>query len=200
MNRQLFDTYRRLLTIAEAGIFYGKDQFDQERYRELKEISLQLLSKVSENSFTDLQKITEKDEGYPTPKVDVRAFIQKEDKILLVQDAISEEWSLPGGYAEVGITPMENVRKEVFEETGLEVAVQELLAIFDTNLRGDIPQLFQYYKLVFRCEVLSGEFQENLETLQMDYFSLAELPALSKKRTTKEQLQQLVTTKELICQ
>ncbi|GMA47273.1 Nudix hydrolase [Tetragenococcus muriaticus PMC-11-5] len=129
--------------------------------------------------------------GYQTPKVDVRAWIIQDNKVLLVQDHKTHKWSLPGGYADVGYSPKENIRKEVYEETGLHVDVQQLKAIFDTNLRKDIPQAFQYYKFVFACEILSGSFTESLETSQMDYFSLDNLPVLSKKRTTKEQLIQL---------
>ncbi len=116
---------------------------------------------------------------------------------MLVQDRATKEWSLPGGYAEVGLTPKENIQKEVLEETGLHVAVGPLRAIFDTNLREDIPQLFQYYKLVFACEVISGAFAANSETVQSHYFELEDLPTLSMKRTTKEQLVQLVQDNQL---
>lgn len=124
-------------------------------------------------------------------------MIQKDEKILLVEDSLTKEWSLPGGYAEIGLTPRENIKKEVLEETGLLVEVKELRAIFDTNLRQDIPQVFQYYKLVFECEVLAGDFIKNSETSNSDYFALNELPKLSIKRTTKEQLEQLVNEKAL---
>jgi len=141
--------YQRMLSIAEAGLFYGKDVYDIERFQELKDIALTLLSETVDQENSVLKLYLDKQDGYPTPKVDVRALIRQEDKVLLVQDRATKEWSLPGGYAEVGLTPKENIRKEVLEETGLHVAVGPLRAIFDTNLREDIPQLFQYYKLVF---------------------------------------------------
>ena len=187
-----FRQYQRLLSIAEAGMFYGKDIYDIERFQELKELSLTLLSEVVDEDVTTLKVYLENQEGYPTPTVDVRALIRKGNQILLVQDSHTKEWSLPGGYAEVGLTPKENIQKEVLEETGLTVAVGPLRAIFDTNLREDIPQLFQYYKLVFACDVLSGEFVANSETMQSGYFGLDALPPLSMKRTTKEQLVRLL--------
>lgn len=180
--------YRRLLALADAGLFYGKDVFDKERYAEIRSISIELLSQLSDEPLETLSDIVSEHEGYPTPKVDVRAFIKKEEKILLVQDAQSNEWSLPGGYAEVGLSPKENIKKEVREETGFEVTVNQLLGIFDTQLREDIPQLFQYYKLVFSCTIEKGAFQENNETSQIAFFELNDLPVLFKKRTTKEQL------------
>ncbi|WP_086273748.1 NUDIX hydrolase N-terminal domain-containing protein [Candidatus Enterococcus testudinis] len=180
--------YQRLLSIAEAGLFYGKDVYDMERFQELKELALTLLSQAVDEDIATLKVYLDQHDGYPTPKVDVRALIRKGNQVLLVQDSHTKEWSLPGGYAEVGLTPKENIQKEVLEETGLTVAVGPLRAIFDTNLREDIPQLFQYYKLVFACDVLSGEFAANSETIQSGYFGLEALPPLSVKRTTKEQL------------
>ncbi|MBF0014894.1 NUDIX hydrolase [Enterococcus casseliflavus] len=195
--KDYFAQYKRLLSIAEAGLYYGKDVYDKERYQEIKELALHLMSTVVDQDAAALTILTEKNEGYPTPKVDVRALIQKDEKILLVEDSLTKEWSLPGGYAEIGLTPRENIKKEVLEETGLLVEVKELRAIFDTNLRQDIPQVFQYYKLVFECEVLAGDFIKNSETSNSDYFALNELPKLSIKRTTKEQLEQLVNEKSL---
>ncbi len=189
--------YQRMLSIAEAGLFYGKDVYDIERFQELKDIALTLLSETVDQKTSVLKLYLDKQDGYPTPKVDVRALIQQEEKVLLVQDRATKEWSLPGGYAEVGLTPKENIQKEVLEETGLHVAVGPLRAIFDTNLREDIPQLFQYYKLVFACEVISGAFAANSETVQSHYFELEDLPTLSMKRTTKEQLVQLVQDNQL---
>ena len=195
--KDYFAQYKRLLSIAEAGLYYGKDVYDKERYQEIKELALHLMSTVVDQDAAALTLLTENNEGYPTPKVDVRALIQKDEKILLVEDSLTKEWSLPGGYAEIGLTPRENIKKEVLEETGLLVEVKELRAIFDTNLRPDIPQVFQYYKLVFECEVLAGDFIKNSETSNSDYFALNELPKLSIKRTTKEQLKQLVNEKSL---
>lgn len=197
MSSYILNKYRRLLALADAGLYYGKDQFDQERYTEIRTIALELLNELSSEPLEKIVDIVSSNEGYPTPKVDVRAFIKKEDKILLVEDTVSKEWSLPGGYAEVGISPKENVAKEVLEETGFEVVVDELKAVFDTNLRQDIPQLFQYYKLVFSCTILGGQFVENSETSNMAFFELDQLPKLSKNRTTKEQLVLLENSKKL---
>jgi ADP-ribose pyrophosphatase YjhB (NUDIX family) len=180
--------YQRLLAIAQAGLLYGKDVFDKESYEELREIALKLLSEVSLETTEEWRSLIETHEGYPTPKVDVRAWIKQEEKILLIEDKKTQEWALPGGFAEVGCSPKENIKKEVKEETGLTVSVDQLLAVFDTNLRKDIPQAFQYYKLIFSCHILSGAFVENNETSNMKFFSLEELPKLSLKRTTKEQL------------
>lgn len=90
-------------------------------------------------------------------------------------------------------SPKENIEKEVLEETGLVVTAKELLAVYDTDKRKDIPQLFQYYKMIFSCEILENHpFEKNIETSNCAYFSLDNLPPLSIKRTTKEQLMALM--------
>ena len=63
------NTYKRLLALADAGLFYGKDAFDQERYQELRELTLQLISATGHEAtvLPDLEKILTKEEGYPTP-------------------------------------------------------------------------------------------------------------------------------------
>lgn len=179
--------YQRILAIAQNGQTFGKDPFDQERYQELERIAITLMSQLSDHPIESIVDLFTSEQGYATPKVDVRAVISKNNHVLLVQDTLTKEWSLPGGFAEVGLSPIENIQLEVFEETGLEVAVGSLLAIFDTQ-QTNSPQTFQFYKLVFACEVLGGHFQINHETSQAAYFSWENLPPLSQKRTTLEQL------------
>lgn len=179
--------YQRILAIAQNGQTFGKDPFDQERYQELERIAITLMSQLSDHPIESIVDLFTSEQGYATPKVDVRAVITKNNQVLLVQDTLTKEWSLPGGFAEVGLSPIENIQLEVFEETGLEVAVGSLLAVFDTQ-QTNSPQTFQFYKLVFACEVLGGHFQINHETSQAAYFSWENLPPLSQKRTTLEQL------------
>lgn len=187
---------RRMLAISQAGLAYAKDRFDIERYQDLHDATVQQLSDFTDQSEETIQALLQQEAGYPTPKVDVRAFIRKKDQVLLVADNTGH-WALPGGFAEVGWTPKANVIKEVHEECGLDVTVSGLRAIYDTALRPDIPQVFQYYKLIFACEINSGRFKANSETVGMSWFSLADLPPLSLKRTNPEQLKQLFASPEL---
>lgn len=185
-------SYKRILAIAENGLFYGHDVFDKERYNELKQIALQLISQISNEPLTKLIDIASTDMGYQTPKMDARAWIIKNDKVLLVKGKDTNQWALLGGYAEIGLSPIENCVKEVYEETGFKARVTGIKGIFDTDKRPDIHQYAQFYKLVFQCKLLDGEFQQNSETSQIAYFDLNHLPVLDVKRTTKEQLHKLM--------
>lgn len=184
---------KRILAISGAGLTYGRDKFDLERYQQLQNLATAQLAEVGEAPIQTVQQLFENESGYPTPKVDVRAFIKRDDQVLLVEDGHGK-WALPGGFAEVGWSARENVAKEVQEETGLKVTVGELRAIYDTNRRPDIPQIFQYYKLIFAATAPAGNFVHNSETIAMAWFKLTELPPLSLKRTTPEQVQQLFTS------
>ena len=184
MNKKLAQ-YKRLLALSQAGLYYGKDVFDKERFEEIRTISLELISEIGKETFEEIKALTTIGEGHPTPKVDVRAYIKKDGKVLLIEDKRTKEWSLPGGFA----------------ETGLTVETTQLRAVFDTNKQKDIPQLFQYYKLVFACAIHGEEakFIENNETSNMGFFSIEELPKLSEKRTTKKQLLILENKNQIYC-
>ncbi|MHC5267950.1 NUDIX hydrolase [Enterococcus sp. LJL98] len=185
----LLQQAQRLLAIAQSGLTFGKDPYDHERYTEVKQIALTLLADCGSASLPTIEQLFSQESGYPTPKIDVRGFcLNEQHEILLVQDATSLEWSLPGGFGEVGFSPRENIEKEMLEETGYQVDVSHLLAVFDTNLNLEVPQSFQYYKLVFACHLLDGAFRPNIEVRKIAYFPLTQLPRLSEKRTTKEQL------------
>ena len=128
MNKKLAQ-YKRLLALSQAGLYYGKDVFDKERFEEIRTISLELISEIGKETFEEIKALTTIGEGHPTPKVDVRAYIKKDGKVLLIEDKRTKEWSLPGGFAEIGLSPEENVRKEVYEETGLTVETTQLRAV-----------------------------------------------------------------------
>lgn len=181
---------RRLLAISEAGLAYAQDRFDQERYQDLQRLAQQQLATLGDWPVAQVADLFAQETGYPTPKIDVRAFITRQRQVLLVKDATGH-WALPGGFAEVGWSLKANVAKEVREETGLAMTVGELRAIYDTAQRPDIPQAFQYYKMIFAGTIGEGEFAANSETIATSWFSEDALPPLSLKRTTPEQLHQL---------
>ena len=135
MNNKLAQ-YKRLLALSQAGLYYGKDVFDKERFEEIRTISLELISEIGKETFEEIKALTVIEEGHPTPKVDVRAYIRKDGKILLIEDKRTREWSLPGGFAEIGLSPEENVRKEVYEETSsfLENSQSKQLSSFTKKL------------------------------------------------------------------
>ncbi|MEX6218652.1 NUDIX hydrolase N-terminal domain-containing protein [Mammaliicoccus sciuri] len=177
--------FQRLLAISNSGINYSKDPYDIERFNDIFNITQEFI-----NSNLAINNINfEKEEGYPTPKTDVRALILNEkNEILLVEDPKTKTWSLPGGFADIGISPVENIIKEVQEETGLNVSVSNLIAVYDTNKSNPENSLAHYYKLIFYCKKISGNLTTSIETSSVAFFDLNQLPQLSTKRNTKKQI------------
>lgn len=178
---------QRMLAITDTGLTYTKDPFDRERYEDLRQILWSVLQDQTELDQEELTAILKPTASYATPLMDVRAWIVQDQKICLVRGQGEDTWALPGGFGEVGYSPKENIRKEVQEETGFSVEVGSLLAVFDTN-RFQL-QNKQYAKFVFDCQLLNGRFQENQEVAELGFFDIANLPPLSEKRITQEQME-----------
>jgi ADP-ribose pyrophosphatase YjhB (NUDIX family) len=177
---------QKLQALAQSGLTYSKDVFDKERYETLREIATEMLS-----SHFDLPRealINVSETGYATPKTDVRAFILRDGRLLMVREAADGLWSLPGGWADVGDRPSEAVRREVEEETGLQVKVTKLLGVWDRNLHGHPPLPWHVYKLIFLCEEISGSLAISHESLDVGFFDVNNLPPLSLSRIVPEQI------------
>ena len=107
-------------SLAQAGLAYTNNVYDIERYERLREISAEIISEKSDLSLEKTKDLFCNETGYQTPKIDTRAAIFKDDKILLVHEN-NGTWSLPGGWCDVLESVKSNTVKEVREETGLEL-------------------------------------------------------------------------------
>lgn len=177
-----------LQSLAQAGLYYGKDIYDIERFQRIREIASEM---VAEKSGLSLEKVNDLfccETGYQTPKLDTRAAIFQEDKILLVQER-NGKWSLPGGWVDAACSIKENTIKEVWEEAGLEVSADRIIAIEDRDKHNKPEYIYKVCKVFVLCTVKGGEFKKNIETLQSGYFSLDELPELSEDKNSREQIE-----------
>ena len=126
--------------------------------------------------------------GYQTPKLDTRAAIFEGEKILLVGEN-NGLWSLPGGWVDVLESIESNTIKEVKEESGLDVIAKRVIAIQDRNKHNKPLYPYGVCKVFVECEVINGEFIENIETIEIDYFSIKNLPILCEAKTTYKQIE-----------
>lgn len=192
IKTEFLNDIKRLKSISDIGLLYSKNEYDKERYRELQEITFNLLQKFSGLSIEDLKFQIPQAKDYPTAKVDIRGLsISDDNKILLVQESVDSKWSLPGGWGDVGYSPKETIIKEFKEETGLDVTAQRLLAVFDKKMHPHPPQPFYVYKMVFYCKNVSAEITRGFDVLDVQYFSIDNLPALSEDRILESQLKLL---------
>ena len=192
LNTDFLNEIKRLKSISDIGLLYSKNEYDKERYRELQEITFNLLQKFSGLNIEDLKFQLPEAKDYPTAKVDIRGLsISDGNKILLVQESIDSKWSLPGGWGDVGYSPKETIIKEFKEETGLDVTAERLLAVFDKKMHPHPPQPFYVYKMVFYCKNVSLELTKGFDVLDVQYFNIDNLPALSEDRILESQLKLL---------
>lgn len=191
MNSHLLKWISELHAISQNGLTYSKNEFDIERYNQLDLIAKELAAYFSDKNIDEVEHFFSLEKGYATPKLDVRAFILKDDKLLLAKERSDNVWTLPGGWVDINESPSESVVREVFEETGLNVSVTRLLALWDKLKHDHPPQWPHTYKIFFLCEIISGEMKENLETSEINFFSMDRLPDLSLHRVTYNQLKRL---------
>lgn len=176
-----------LQSIAQIGLTYGKDAYDKERYTRIREISAEIVSHMSDIPAETVKGLFCSESGYQTPKIDTRAAIFKDGKILLVHES-NGTWSLPGGWCDVDISVAENTVKEVKEEAGLDVTAERVIAVQD-RAKHNLP-LYAYgvCKIFMLCAAQGGSFRENLETTGFAYFSEDDLPLLAGEKNTAEQI------------
>lgn len=182
---------RKLEAIAQTGLHFAQDSYDRERYEQVREIAAFLLSNLSALPAQEIIEWSKTEFGYATPKVDVRAFILREGRVLLAREnADGGRWTLPGGWADVNETPSESVAREVEEETGYQVRVLRLLGVFDRERQGHAPPFpYHVYKLFFLCEIVGGAAKATSESAESRFFARDELPELSVSRVLPGQLE-----------
>ena len=176
-----------LQSIAQAGLTYGRDVYDRERYERIRDISAEIVAHMSEIPLEKVRDLFCNETGYQTPKLDTRAAIFRDGKILLVREN-NGKWSLPGGWCEVNISVVENTVKEVKEEAGLDVTADRVIAIQDWAKHNRRNYPYGVCKVFFQCSVIGGQFEPNIETTEFRYFPPDELPELAEEKNNAEQI------------
>jgi ADP-ribose pyrophosphatase YjhB (NUDIX family) len=189
----LIATARELEAMAQTGLHFAQDEYDRERYERLREIAAEMIADCSNLSSAQVLDWNRAEFGYATPKVDVRAFIPRDDHVLLVRENQDEgRWTLPGGWADVNDSPSGACAREVREESGYEVTVDRLLAVYDRERQGHTPPYpFHIYKIFFLCSITGGAPRANRESSECRFFPVNDLPELSLSRVLPEQIRKL---------
>ena len=186
MESKLITWSRRLLAVAQTGRHFTENPYDKERYEEIEKIAAEMLvsqANVSEKEILDWSK---GQLGYATPKIDVRAVVFNDNKLLMVREISDNCWTLPGGWCDVNYSPRETVEKEVFEESGYIVKATQLLAVYDKRKHDHPPSLEHAYKLYILCELKGGAAATSTETSAVEWYDQSNIPEnLSTPRATR---------------
>jgi len=183
---------REIQALSQSGLTFTQNEYEIERYQRLSEIAAEIVANCTETPKELWQKNFLAQLGYATPKVDVRGAVIREGKILLVQERTDERWCMPGGWADVGEKPSGMVVREVWEESGFQVAPKKVIGVYDANRTGRPLEFYHAYKIVFLCDITGGEARPSNETLAADFFSFDNLPPLSSNRTNEKHLAEVL--------
>ena len=179
---------KRLQAVAQDGLTYARDDFDVGRYEQVREIAAEILAAHSTGELEGARRLLELETGPATPKVDVRAAVFDEDKILLVKEPDDGGWSPPGGWADVGETPAQTAVREVREESGYRVRAVRLISLYDRDRQGHPPIPYHVYKMVFLCQIADRTPARDVDAEGVEFFGEDELPDLSLSRVIPDQI------------
>jgi ADP-ribose pyrophosphatase YjhB (NUDIX family) len=189
MHNFIFEKIKRVQALAETGLEFSQNTYDRERYEELHEISLKILTQITDIPVEKIVPVIQDKNGYKTPKVDVRAVVfNEQNQILLIQEKADNCWAMPGGWADVGYSPSEVAVKECYEEAGLKVETTKLLAVLDKQKQNMTPAFEYVYKIFLLCRKLDDNISVGTETCGVGWFNEQNLPEMSTPRNTVEQI------------
>ncbi|MET0280492.1 MAG: NUDIX hydrolase [Steroidobacteraceae bacterium] len=190
MESEWLTHIKRLQALAATGLTYPTGVYDRERYEEIKAIAEQMLASLFAAPVGQIGELSPGTRAHPTPSLDVRGAVFDGERVLLVREGSTGRWTLPGGFAEIGLSAAENIIKEVREEACLEVAVQRLYAVRHKAKGPFRPDVRDFYKFYFLCRPLgSSAPQAGPEVTAAGYFALDALPELDTNRTCREDLE-----------
>jgi ADP-ribose pyrophosphatase YjhB (NUDIX family) len=182
---------REIQQLSQTGAAFAVTDYEKDRYKRLTEITAEIIEHHTDLEKESVKKILMEHPGYATPKIDVRAAVIKDGKILLVQESTDKCWSMPGGWADVGDVPSEVAIRETKEESGYEVKPVKVIGVYDANRIGGRLEFFHAFKLIFLCELIGGEAKTSDETLDVKFFTLDEFPLLSLNRTNEQHIAEI---------
>lgn len=188
MTNKWLEWASRLQSIAQSGLTFCENQYDRDRYQQIRDLSVEILHEYTGIDNTKIRDLFASETGYQTPKVDIRAAVFRDDSILLVNEKVDGKWSLPGGWADVNTSAGESAIRECHEEAGATVTPKRIVAIHHGNKHNNHNFPFTIYKIFVECELIEYSFSANTETSGSGFFKLDQLPPLSTERNTYEQI------------
>jgi ADP-ribose pyrophosphatase YjhB (NUDIX family) len=191
MNNQWLSWIQQPQATAQNGLRYSKDKYDIDRFKQLRSMAVEMLASLSESSPEPIVDLFSSYEGTATPKIDVRAVVIQDKKLLLVRQIGEEKCTLPGGWADVGVSLGEAVVKETREESGYLVKPVRVLAVQDRPRRNVPPIPEHTWKIFVEASILEEGKPDNLETDGVGFFSLDDLSPLSTWRVTRAQIERM---------
>ena len=189
-TKELYDYILKIQSIAKIGLVFSKDPYAITNYQQINDLTLEMMEKLMEIEFHRPNYFSR--DIYPTPSVSVRTIILNEnrDKLLMVREANSGTYSFPGGWADLYDSPAQTAINESTQEAGADIEVTRLVGVlnrtpFKTGVY--VPE----YLIVFEAKLKGKLHAHEYETDDVRWFSLDELPTMSRK-VSKEEIDRII--------
>ena len=186
-KNQWLDWAKELQDISQNALAYCTDPFDIERFHRIREISAEMMAEITDLPIQKVREYFTSGDGYQTPKIETRAAVFRDGRILLVQER-NGLWCMPGGWVDYNLSVRTNAVKEVLEEAGMTVEAQRLVALEDRNRHHEVRHAHEILSVLVLCRYISGDFAPNTETLACGFFDPDALPPLAMGKTTREHI------------
>lgn len=183
---------REIQQLSQTGLAFAVTKYEKQRYEQLIRLTAEIIEHHTQLGKETVATVLMKQPGYATPKIDVRAAVIKDEKILLVQERTDKRWAMPGGWADVGDIPSNVAIRETKEESGYDVKPVKVIGVFDANRSGGHLELFHAFKIIFLCEFVGGKAKTSDETMDVSFYSFESLPPLSQNRTNNNHIKEII--------
>jgi 8-oxo-dGTP pyrophosphatase MutT (NUDIX family) len=186
MRDELFQIADELRALANAGLRWSQNGYDQERYHKVLEASARIVAALENGDAHEVLRQYQDNLSHLSPIVCAEAAVFRNDKILLIRRRDDHTWAMPGGVLEVGESPAQGAERELWEEAGVRGKVVRLLGLFDSQYWSAASRMQLYYALLqihadgepHLHAAPEGAPSPLAETLDVDWFSEDHLPEL----------------------
>ena len=184
-SKEFYDFLLKVQSIAKIGLVFSKDPYAITNYTEINNLTTQYLENFMEVKFDRPNYFAR--EIYPTPNVSVRTVIFNEDrsKFILVREANSQTYSLPGGWADLYDSPSKAAINECFQEAGADVEIVRLVGIMNRTPFKN-PTSVPEYVVIFEGKLIGELHEHEYETDDVGWYSIDNLPEISRKVSLEE--------------
>jgi ADP-ribose pyrophosphatase YjhB (NUDIX family) len=166
---------QEIQALAQTGAHYAQNEYETARYTRLRHIAAEIIAQYTGFPAPELDEDFSRQIGYATPRVDVRAAVFRDNRLLMVHETIDGTWAMPGGWADVGDVPSKAAERETTEEAGFVVKATRLIGVYDANRLPEL-NLYHAYKLMFLCILIDGQAHTSHETSEVRFFYREDIP------------------------
>ncbi|MCD8209208.1 MAG: NUDIX hydrolase N-terminal domain-containing protein [Coprobacillus sp.] len=178
-SKEVYDYIIKIQSIAKIGLVCSKDPYALTNYQEINDLSREFLEKFQDVKL-ERNNYFERD-VYPTPNVSVRVVIpnKERNKVLMVREANTQTYSLPGGWSDLYNAPSETAHLECEQEAGATIKIKRLVGVCNRTPFKK-PTSVPEYVIIFEAELVGDLHEHEYETDEVKWIDVDNIPVSHK--------------------